>query len=98
MGLLTVVVGVAFFFTLPDSPLTAELLSYDEQALYFENLRGNEEGIGTNDFKKEQIWEALQDPNTWLYAFCVFTANIPDAITKSFGNILVTKIGLFSNR
>ncbi|KAE8442002.1 hypothetical protein EG329_003938 [Mollisiaceae sp. DMI_Dod_QoI] len=93
LGLFTVLIGIAFFFVLPDSPLTASFLSPDEKALHAEHLRGNEQGIGTKAFKKEQVWEALRDPNTWLYSFWVFAANIPNSIATSFGNILVTGMG-----
>jgi ACS family allantoate permease-like MFS transporter len=93
LGLFTVVIGIIFYFVLPDSPLTARFLTRDEKALHAEHLRGNEQGIGTKVFKKEQVWEALQDPNTWLYAFWVFAANIPNSIATSFGNILVTGMG-----
>ena len=90
--MLTVVVRSAFFFVRPDSPLTAGFLAHEEKALYAEHLRGNEQGIGTKFFK-EQVWEALRGPNTWLYAFWVFAANIPNSIATSFGNILVTGMG-----
>ncbi|PMD39410.1 MFS general substrate transporter [Hyaloscypha variabilis F] len=93
LGLFTVVIGIIFYFVLPDSPLTARFLTRDEKALDAEHLRGNEQGIGTKVFKKEQVWEALRDPNTWLYAFWVFAANIPNSIATSFGNILVTGMG-----
>jgi MFS transporter, ACS family, allantoate permease len=93
LGLFTVLVGIVFYFVLPDSPLTAGLLTRDEKALHAEHLRGNEQGIGTKVFKKMQVWEALRDPNTWLYAFWVFAANIPNSIATSFGNILVTGMG-----
>ncbi len=93
LGLLTVLVGIVFFFVLPDSPLTAKFLTHEEKALHAEHLRGNEQGIGSNTFKKEQVIEALTDINTWLYAFWVFAANIPNSIATSFGNILVTGMG-----
>lgn len=93
LGLLTVVVGILFFFILPDSPLTAGFLTPTEKALHAERLRGNEQGIGSKVFKKEQFYEALRDPNTWLYSFWVFAANIPNSIATSMGNILVTGLG-----
>lgn len=69
LGLLTVVVGIAFFFILPDSSLTASFLSLEEKALHAEHLRSNEQGIGSKVFKKEQVWEALTDPNTMAVFF-----------------------------
>ncbi|KAH6701967.1 putative MFS allantoate transporter [Leptodontidium sp. MPI-SDFR-AT-0119] len=49
LGLLTVLVGITFFFVLPDSPLSAGFLSPEEKALHAEHLRGNEQGIGTTE-------------------------------------------------
>ncbi|KAA8647812.1 hypothetical protein EYZ11_010428 [Aspergillus tanneri] len=93
LGLFTVIVGILFFFILPDSPVTAGFLSPEEKAMHAERLRSNEQGIGSSVFKKEQVYEALRDPQTWLYSFWVFAANIPNSIATSFGNILVTGMG-----
>ncbi|KIW33174.1 uncharacterized protein PV07_00045 [Cladophialophora immunda] len=93
LGLLTVVIGVIFWFILPDSPAVAGFLSQEERVQHVERIRGNEQGIGSKTFKWEQFWEALADTNTWLYAFWVFAANIPNSIATSFGNILVTGMG-----
>jgi ACS family allantoate permease-like MFS transporter len=98
LGLLTVVVGIVFFFILPDSPMTAGFLSPTEKALHAERLRHNEQGIGSDVFKREQFYEALRDPNTWLYSFWVFAANIPNSIATSMGNILVTGMGYSSTQ
>jgi len=93
LGLFTVVVGAAFYFVLPDSPVSAKFLTPREKAIHAERLRGNEQGIGSNVFKWDQFHEALRDPNTWLYAFWVFAANIPNSIATSFGNIMVIGLG-----
>ncbi|KAI9932518.1 hypothetical protein ASPWEDRAFT_100783 [Aspergillus wentii DTO 134E9] len=98
LGLFTAVVGIVFFFILPDSPVSAGFLSPAEKALHVERLRENEQGIGSNVFKKEQFYEALRDPNTWLYSFWVFAANIPNSTATSFGNILVTGMGYSSTQ
>lgn len=97
LGLLTSVIGIIFWFVLPDSPLSASFLSAEEKTLHAEHLRGNEQGIGTQTFKWDQFREALTDVNTWLYAFWIFAANIPNSIATSFGNILVTVMGYTSN-
>ncbi|KAJ5356502.1 Major facilitator superfamily domain general substrate transporter [Penicillium concentricum] len=97
LGLLTVLVGILFFFFLPDSPLTAKFLTVEEKAMHAERLRGNGQGIGSNVFKKEQVYEALTDPHTWLYAFWVMAANVPNSTATSFGNIMVTGMGFTKN-
>lgn len=98
LGLLTVVVGIIFFFVLPDSPVSARFLSPREKAIHAERIRGNQQGIGSNVFKWDQFYEALRDINTWLYAFWVFAANIPNSIATSFGNIMVTGLGYTSTQ
>lgn len=77
LGLLTSVIGIAFYFVFPDSPAEARFLTPEEKALHIERIRTNEQGIGSRTFKWEQFREALTDPMTWLYSFWIFAANIP---------------------
>ncbi|KAF5025397.1 hypothetical protein F66182_2499 [Fusarium sp. NRRL 66182] len=93
LGLLTVAVGISFWFIMPDSPAVARFLDKDAKAQHLERIRGNEQGIGSQTFKWGQIKEALTDGMTWLYAFWVFAANIPNSTATSFGNILVKGMG-----
>ncbi|PSN59379.1 MFS transporter [Corynespora cassiicola Philippines] len=96
LGLFTSVIGISFWFIMPDSPENAGFLSEDEKAAHIERIRGNEQGIGSRTFKWDQFREALVDPMTWLYAFWIFAANIPNSIATSFGNILVKGMGYTS--
>ncbi|KAF7561044.1 hypothetical protein G7046_g3099 [Stylonectria norvegica] len=93
LGLITALVGIAFWFIMPNSPADAGFLNKEEKRLHLERIRQNEQGIGTQVFKWNQVWEALRDPMTWLYAFWIFAANIPNSIATSFGNILVKGMG-----
>ncbi|KAI1799046.1 MFS general substrate transporter [Daldinia bambusicola] len=96
LGLFTAVMGIAFWFVMPDSPAVAGFLDKDQKGLHLERIRHNEQGIGSQTFKWSQVKEALTDTMTWLYAFWVFAANIPNSIATSFGNILVKGMG-YSN-
>lgn len=93
LGLMTACVGVAFWFVMPDSPAVAGFLSKEEKGLHLERIRHNEQGIGSQAFKWNQVREALTDSMTWLYSFWIFAANIPNSIATSFGNLLVTGMG-----
>lgn len=97
LGLLTALVGVAFFFVMPDSPAVAGFLDKEQRRVHLERIRGNEQGIGTQVFKWAHVREALTDTMTWLYAFWIFAANIPNSTATSFGNILVKGMGYSSN-
>ncbi|KAI1494901.1 major facilitator superfamily transporter [Biscogniauxia mediterranea] len=96
LGLLTVVVGIAFWFIMPDSPATAGFLNNEQKRLHLERIRHNEQGIGSQEFKWDHVKEALKDTMTWLYAFWIFAANVPNSTATSFGNILVKGMG-YSN-
>ncbi|OTA98197.1 hypothetical protein M426DRAFT_326182 [Hypoxylon sp. CI-4A] len=96
LGLLTAVIGIAFWFVMPDSPAVAGFLDKEQKGHHLERIRHNEQGIGSQTFKWDQVREALTDTMTWLYAFWIFAANIPNSIATSFGNILVKGIG-YSN-
>ena len=96
LGLLTALAGIAFWFVMPDSPAVARFLDGGQKALHLERIRHNEQGIGSQTFKWAQLREALSDTMTWLYAFWVFAANIPNSIATSFGNILVKGMGYSS--
>lgn len=98
LGLLTACVGIAFWFVFPDSPENARFLTQAEKIAHVERIRGNEQGIGSRTFKWNQFMEALTDPMTWLYAFWIFAANIPNSIATSFGNILVKGMGYTSQQ
>ncbi|KAI0130421.1 major facilitator superfamily domain-containing protein [Xylariales sp. AK1849] len=96
LGLLTGLIGISFWFIMPDSPATAGFLDREHKGLLLERIRGNEQGIGSQAFKWEHVREALTDTMTWLYAFWIFAANIPNSIATSFGNILVKGMGYTS--
>ncbi|OAQ67226.1 MFS allantoate transporter [Pochonia chlamydosporia 170] len=93
LGILTSLVGIAFYFLIPDSPATATFLSSEEKAAHIQRIRSNEQGIGSDKFKWSQVKEALTDSMTWLYCFWIFAANIPNSTATSFGNLLVKGMG-----
>lgn len=82
---------------MPDSPTVAYFLNKEQKASHLERIRQNEQGIGSQKFKWEHVREALLDTMTWLYAFWIFAANIPNSIATSFGNILVKGMGYTSH-
>jgi ACS family allantoate permease-like MFS transporter len=45
-GLLTAVIGIIFFFVMPDNQLNARFLTKEERVLAVHRIRGNNQGIG----------------------------------------------------
>ena len=68
-GLLTLCLGVVFFFVVPDNQMNARWLKKEDQLLAIERVRVNQQGIGNKHFKMYQLREALTDPLTWAFVF-----------------------------
>lgn len=65
-GILAVLVGVAVLIWMPDSPVTARMLTQEERIASLERIRDDQVGTENKSFKKEQVFEALTDVRTWL--------------------------------
>lgn len=77
-GLLTMVMGMIFFFIVPDNQLNCRWLSKRDRILAIERIRGNEQGVGNKHWKKYQFVEALKDPITWLFVAYALISDIPN--------------------
>ncbi|CUM64369.1 uncharacterized protein PRCAT00001971001 [Priceomyces carsonii] len=90
-GLMTIVVGIAFYIHIPDSPATAWFLTEEEKLLVVERIRSNQQGFGNKHFKMHQLREALTDQVTWLYFFFGLASDIPNGSLTNFGSILLSE-------
>ena len=54
-----------------------------------ERVRDNQTGIQNKVFKKEQVWDALTDPQTWCYAAIQFCTTLPTSGLGAFANIII---------
>ncbi|KAK1765156.1 major facilitator superfamily domain-containing protein [Phialemonium atrogriseum] len=66
-GIVTVVVGVAIWFLLPDFPDTAKWLTDREKAFIQARLPSNAPRTKEQNFKWAEIVESLQDKRLWLF-------------------------------
>ena len=89
-GLLTVALGVIFFWVVPDSQLNARWLKQEDRVLAVARVRENQQGIGNKHFKLYQVKEALLDPMTWAFFFYALIADIPNGGITNFFNQLVS--------
>lgn len=69
LGLCTVIVGVATYVLLPDSPMTAKWMSRSEKVALLEHVAGNKTGVVNHQFKAAQVLEVLTDPQVYLLFF-----------------------------
>ncbi|KAH9834589.1 MFS general substrate transporter [Rhodofomes roseus] len=106
-GAITIVSSLAFWVMFPDSPTNAWFLTHEERVIAVQRLKArvNQTGVENKHFKKEQFYEALLDPKTWLFFLFSALDNVPNSLTNqtqiimdSFGftNLQTTLFSLLS--
>ncbi|KAM0544704.1 hypothetical protein ACHAPJ_011691 [Fusarium lateritium] len=68
----------------------------EDKRLMVERVRDNQTGIQNKTFKKEQIYEAIKDPQTWCYAAIQFCTTFPTSGLGAFANIVIKEAFHFS--
>ncbi|KAF3761701.1 hypothetical protein M406DRAFT_49661 [Cryphonectria parasitica EP155] len=85
--------GITLFLLLPDSPVTAPLLSVRERRIAVERLRENQTGVENKQFKPYQLREALRDPKTYLFLLMGVLQNTPNGGISNFGTLIIEGFG-----
>jgi hypothetical protein len=67
LGSITCVWSMFVLWWMPDSPMRANCFSETDRVLMIERVRANQTGIQNRKFKKAHVFEAIQDPQVWLY-------------------------------
>ena len=81
------------WFFLPDSPVTAKVLSIDEKRMAVERLRENQTGVENKTFKWVQVKEWAGDYKTYLFFLIGLVANIPNGGISNFGTLIIKGFG-----
>ena len=97
-GCITIVLGFAIFFHIPNNPTEAWFLTQHEKKLVVERIRSNQQGFGNHHFKKKQFIEALTDIQTWAFFVISLATNIPNGGLTNFGSILMTESMHFTTK
>lgn len=98
IGCMAMLIGIVFFFWIPDDPVRASFLTEEEKRLVYLRVSGKEVPMESPEFKSHQVIEALKDPRTWLYFSFTVTANIPNGGISNFLNILLVSDFQYSNK
>lgn len=93
IGALCSIWGVVLFFFLPDSPVTAPMLSQKERRWAVERLRENQTGVENKHLKRYQVIEAFKDPKLYLFFLLGFVGNVPNGGISNFGTIIIQGFG-----
>jgi MFS family permease len=93
IGALCAIWGIVLFFFLPDSPVTAPLLTQKERRWAVERLRENQTGVENKHLKWYQVIEAFKDPKLYLFFILGVVGNIPNGGISNFGTIIIQGFG-----
>ncbi|KAK5636908.1 hypothetical protein RRF57_012620 [Xylaria bambusicola] len=89
-GIISILFGVFVFIYMPDSPMRAKCFTEEDKRLMVERVRDNQTGLQNRTFKKEQVFDALADPQTWCYAGIQLFTTLPTSGLGSFANIIIS--------
>ena len=66
---MTICLAFPVWRLLPDTPMQAAFLTYEEKVILSERLRASRSDAATKIWKWDQTRECLWDPKTWCFAF-----------------------------
>ncbi|KAL8292326.1 hypothetical protein RQP46_001792 [Phenoliferia psychrophenolica] len=93
LGCFTILWGLFVIWWLPDSPMRATCFSEEDRKLLLERVRGNQTGVQNKTWKREQVLEALKDPQVWALCLMQILNTVPTGGFGAFGNIIINAFG-----
>lgn len=81
------------FIMLPDSPVTAKLLTPKQRRMAIGRLRENQTGVENKHLKWYQVREAFADYKLYIFFLIGVVANIPNGGISNFGTIIIKGFG-----
>lgn len=89
VGAISLLLGIIFWFHIPDTPSEAWFLTEDEVRGHIERIRDNKQGYGNPKFKTYQFLETFKDPRTYLYCAGMFLIEVPSGGLSSFLSLVI---------
>ncbi|KAF9738893.1 hypothetical protein PMIN06_010363 [Paraphaeosphaeria minitans] len=96
LGILSIIVGTAWFFIMPATPNNAKFLTHEEKVIAVQRVAQNMMGIKNYQWKYYQIWHAAKDPKTWMILAFVFLTMLPNGGLTNFGSLVIEGLGFDS--
>ncbi|KAK7515006.1 major facilitator superfamily domain-containing protein [Phyllosticta citriasiana] len=92
-GAVSIAWAAISFLLLPDLPSTAKFLTERERAIAVHRVAKNRQGVKNTHFKKDQAWQCLTDPKTWILFILAVGAQVPNSALTSFTSIIIKTFG-----
>ncbi|KAF2718533.1 MFS general substrate transporter [Polychaeton citri CBS 116435] len=98
LGSATMIWSFVIFFFLPDAPSNARFLNERQRLLAVKRVAGNQVGIKTKTFDRDQVQVSFYDPKAILLFLSVFAAGIPNGVIQSFSTIIIKDFGFSTTK
>ncbi|KAI7862749.1 major facilitator superfamily domain-containing protein [Spinellus fusiger] len=95
-GIITMVLGIVVFFLLVDNPYSKLLRITEKQKLIVEDRIRDNAVVKNKVIKRNQIWEALNEPRLWLLSVAMFCCYLQNSALITFSTLLVRGLGFSS--
>ncbi|CAH2352058.1 allantoate permease [[Candida] railenensis] len=96
LGLCSFVIGVAWLYFIPDTPLDAKFLTEEEKIVAVHRVASNMMGAATqgdNKWDWSQVRECLfKDPKTWMLIAFILFSMLPNGGLTNFGSLVLDSI------
>ncbi|KIX04601.1 uncharacterized protein Z518_05471 [Rhinocladiella mackenziei CBS 650.93] len=93
LGLLSCLTGIALFFFMPDSPVTARWLNEREKAIAIKRVADDQLGVKNTHFKWAQLKETLLDHRFWMMVLQMLFSQAAGNVTTNFLGIIIKGLG-----
>ncbi|TPX31639.1 hypothetical protein SmJEL517_g05054 [Synchytrium microbalum] len=92
-GLPPVILGIVFYFLIPDYPETCKFLSDREREIACNRLKIDAATAAAKEFKVDEVWGVLREPQLWAQTAIFLLAVIPQYSIAYFQPTILTYIG-----
>lgn len=92
-GIATVVVGIACFIFMPDTPYSKWLRLTDHERLITEERARDNATVHSHTIKKQHVLEALREPRLYCYTLIGFMIMTQNGCMVTFSTQIIVTMG-----
>ncbi|KAF2219333.1 major facilitator superfamily domain-containing protein [Elsinoe ampelina] len=93
LGVITITIGVAAYFIIPDSPMTAKWMNDAEKSALLQHISVNMTGVVNKQFKPSQLVDFLTDPQMYLLTLMLLLLSVTSGVGTTFSATLLRNVG-----
>ncbi|KAF1929735.1 MFS general substrate transporter [Didymella exigua CBS 183.55] len=98
LGCLTIDIGLATLWLVPDTPMQARWLTGAEKLALLKHVSVNRTGIQSKTFQPRQLLEALTDPRLYFMVLAVILLSVSSGVLTTYSATLIRNLGYVPKR